>query len=458
MGPSEARKTALFPTLDADQIGILAEFGVEVALATGDAVFVEGEPVESFFVVIEGELLVTKRTAEGQSTMAVHKPGEFTGEISLLTGGLSPVSGHATQPSRVLRIERTVFNRLLTDCSPVAHIMLPAMASRLRDIETVAQQSSRLAALGKLAAGLAHELNNPAAAASRAAGQLRSTIVAAQALSMSLHDLAISAEGRQLLCELQEATPSAPFDPLAQADKEDELATWLDDHAVDDGWKLAPTFVAAGLDSDTMERIAAAVGREATGPVLAYLGSSLAINELVREVESSAGRISTLVKAVKDYSYMDQAPLQEVDLHQGLENTLTIMGHKLKKGSVRVERRYDTAIGQISAYGSELNQVWTNIIDNALDAMDGSGTLRIGTRIEGQCVEVEIGDSGPGIPPEVQERIFEPFFTTKPVGKGTGLGLDICYRIVVARHHGELTVASQPGDTRFTVRLPRTQE
>ena len=276
-----------------------------------------------------------------------------------------------------------------------------------------------------------------------------------QRLTLALHQLGLDAAQRAWLAGLQDRRPPA-LDPLAQSDAEDDLSAWLEARGVEDGWRMAPTLVGAGLSLRELETLPGGLAPAALSTLLAYLEATLAATALAGEVEVSAQRISTLVKAVKDYSYMDQAPLQQVDLHEGLENTLSILGHKLRGGIV-VKRAYDRTLPRVCAYGSELNQVWTNIIDNAVDAMDGRGTLTISTARDGDSATVRIADSGPGMPPEVQARIFEPFYTTKGVGQGTGLGLDISFRVVVNRHHGDIGVESRPGGTRFTVRLPLTQ-
>jgi signal transduction histidine kinase len=249
------------------------------------------------------------------------------------------------------------------------------------------------------------------------------------------------------------AAAAEQLDPLARSDREDDVAAWLDDHGVPDSYDVAGTLVDAGLDAAWLEGLARRVPAAALRPVVRSLTATATASTLIDQVERGTTRICELVAAVKSYSYRDQAPLQEVDLHEGLESTLTMLGHKLRAG-VTIARAYDRALPRVCAYGSDLNQVWTNLIDNAVDAMDGKGELRIVTRLDGDDAVVEIGDTGRGIPPEIQPRIFEPFYTTKDVGQGSGLGLDIAYRIVVAQHHGDITVRSAPGDTVFTVRLP----
>lgn len=451
-------QTSLFPKLSDEQLQQLCECGSEMHLEPGEVLFVEGDPTYDFYVVLEGEIKITKRVGEEEIMIVVHKPGEFTGELSMLTGGPSLASARAVGASRVLRFEANDFKHLVTTCTPMRDILIPAMAQRSKDLEAQMRQQEKLAALGKLSAGLAHELNNPAAAGRRAAQQLREVLQNMQSRTLSLHEQHVSANVQQLLTELQQeamthSTTVPPLDPLTQSDREDALTDWLEQHEIADGWQMAATLVSAGIDEERLLPLADQMTSEALGSALTWLEATLTMNGLVNEVEQSTARISQLVKAVKAYSYMDQAPLQEIDLHEGLENTLTILGHKLKRG-VTVTRAYDQSLPRICARGSELNQVWTNLIDNAIDAMNGRGQLEIRTEREHDDVLVEIADNGPGIPPAIQSRIWEPFFTTKGVGEGTGLGLDIARRIVVKRHRGNIRFFSEPGNTRFQVRLP----
>ncbi len=332
------------------------------------------------------------------------------------------------------------------------------MAERVQNLQSMLQQREKLSALGTLAAGLAHELNNPAAAVGRSARNLEEIFQELPSLTLKLNQQQMTSAQLTTLADLQrDATKRAKIaprlDPLTQSDQEDEVTDWLETHGVVDGWKLASTLVGAGLDTQWLDTVVVNVPADTIGKVLTWLTGTLTGVGLLSELEHGAARISHLVKAIKDYSYMDQAPLQEVDVHEGLESTLTILSHKLK-GGVIVTREYDRNLPRISAYGSELNQVWTNLIDNAIDAMGGQGQIWVRTRCGHDQVVVEIADNGPGIASEIQHRIFEPFFTTKGVGEGTGLGLDITYRTVVGKHKGDISVFSNPGDTCFQVRLP----
>ncbi len=319
------------------------------------------------------------------------------------------------------------------------------------------QQREKLMALGKISAGLAHELNNPAAAVRRATDSLRKAIVSVRTAALQLDKGGLPQPARLFLARLdcdwiRQAGAHSALDTLERSEREEEFAAWLESHGVPNPWDLAAALVDAGCERSTLEEVANQVPPEFLADAFTRLTASFTISRLIEEMESSAGKISELVRAVKEYSYMDQMPEQEVDIHTGLENTLIMLRHRLKHG-VEVVRDYDRTLPAICAHGSELNQVWTNLISNAIDAMNENGNLRIRTAREGTSAVVEVVDNGSGIPPELQPRIFEPFFTTKPVGEGTGLGLDTVYRIVT-NHRGYVSFESRPGETRFTVRIP----
>jgi signal transduction histidine kinase len=453
----------LFPRLTGEVLHRLIEAGTEMELEAGDTLFQQGDENYQFFVVLDGEIRITKQVGDEEKLLAVHDPGEFTGEISMLTGGPAIATARAAGRSRVVRIEPDTFRRLVADCPPVARVVLSAMAARASDVDAQLRHQEKLAALGKLAAGLAHELNNPAAAAGRPAGQLRETIRDLQSLVLG-RERPFSEAERKVLAEVQrealeraarEGSP-AP-DPLAQSDLEDLVTDWLERHgAAEDAWRLAPVLAAAHLGPERLDALAAATGAEGLVGVLPWIEGILNLADLLDQVEQSTARMSELVHAIKEYSFMDRAPQQEIDLHEGLETTLRILDHKLRKAKVEVVREYDRSLPKLCAHGNELNQVWTNLIDNAVDAMreQGQGTLTLRTSRHKDDAVVEVVDTGPGIPPEVERRIFEPFFTTKGAGEGTGLGLDIARRIVKARHKGEIRFESRPGETTFEVRLP----
>ncbi len=448
---------AVFPRLTDEQLEWLYPYGIERRFEEGEYLFTEQDTVNSFYVVLEGKVRISLK-GEGDA-VAVHPPGEFTGGLEILTGKSSRHRAQATLPSRILEIPADSFQKLTSERPEIGDVFVSTLARRIRQSQAWLRQQEKMAALGKLSAGLAHELNNPAAAARRAAFDLREESLKAQKLALA-HDERFTPAQRERLGTLgSEVTEGsvAPIllDTLERSDREDELADWLEDHGLEDGFELAPTLVSAGLDAERLNALAEGpdgLHDEALAGALEWLGATLNLATLAGEVGQSTGRISELIRAMKEYSHMDKTAMREVDVREGLESTLTILAHKLKKG-VAVKKEYAEGLPRICANGGELNQVWTNIVDNAVDAMRGYGNLKVKTSRDDGHVLVEIADDGPGIPREAKNRIFEPFFTTKGVGEGTGLGLDIVRRIV-AGHGGEIRVDSAPGKTTFKVRLP----
>ncbi|MBW4601929.1 MAG: cyclic nucleotide-binding domain-containing protein [Calothrix sp. FI2-JRJ7] len=448
----DPNQNALFPKLPEEALQKMLTVGAQIHFNAGDIVFTEGQADYKFCIVLNGEIEITKQLGGETKLLAVHRRGEFLGEVSMITGHGATASARALTAATILEIDSETFKRIIAECSPIADVILTAMVGRSKDVEVQMRHSEKLAALGKLSAGLAHELNNPAAAAQRASSNLREISKTLQSLTCELYSL--SQEQLKFLCDFElQANPTIKLDPLDQSDKEDAVTDWLENHDIKNSWKMAPTFVNTGIDTDKLDNLADQIPENKLEIVLHWLEAKLAQTCLLNQIEQSTARISEIVQAVKGYSYMDSAPLQEIDVHQGIENTLIIFGHKLKKG-IAVKREYDLTLPRIQAYGSELNQVWTNLIDNAIDAMKGKGQLTIRTESDNTCILVEITDTGTGIPEAIQPRIFEPFFTTKEVGAGTGLGLDITYRIIVKKHHGDIHFVSKPGNTSFRIYLP----
>ena len=449
----------LFAGLTDDQLGCL-DGGQIVEMPKGTVLVSEGERIGLFYVILEGEIRIT-RTYDRQSIlMAVTKAGNYMGETVLLLDIPWLAAARVSKPARLFRLDEEQFWRMMTICHSVAKEIFRSAANRMRNMEGYSQQREKLVSLGTMAAGLAHELNNPAAAARRAAAHLHQTTDRVQLLLCKLSKVLEHENWQHLLNAEQEATErlaqATVLDHLTRSDREDLVANWLAARGVPAPWELAPTFVGAGLDSAWLEQLGTKLPAASHVEAFGWLEARLNLKSLISQVEQSTTRIAELVKAIKSYSYMDQSPMLEVDIHEGIESTLTMLGYKLK--NVTLVRAYDHSLPRIMAYGNELNQVWTNLIDNAIDAVSGKGKICIGTCLEDNQLVVEIMDNGTGIPPDIQSRIFEPFFTTKGVGTGTGLGLVISHRIVGDRHGGEIEFESRPGETRFKVRLPLHRE
>ena len=454
----ELRQIPLFADLSEEDLEQLYKMAETVSFPAGQLVLREGDPGDSLYVVLAGELEVTKRQGGQDILLALYKPGQFFGEMALLEQAPRSASVRTLQESRLLLISQAAFQTLLS-CSPSAPFkILRTVTSRLRSTESMLIQNEKMAALGTLAAGLAHELNNPAAAIRRSAAQLRDALADRERLTAQLGTLANDPHQKETLGALQaeiiERTTNPPlYDPLALSEREDQLQEWLEDHGVEQAWDLAPVLVSFGWDTSELERLADSFTPVQLPVVVRWLAANSSVYGLLEEVGKSAEAMSEIVKAVKTYSYLDQAPIQEVDVRESLENTLVLLRPKIKAG-VSVTRDYAEGVPRIEAYGSELNQVWTNLIDNAIEAVEGQGELTLRAFTAKGVVTVDVIDDGPGIPPEIQPRIFEPFFTTKAPGVGTGLGLHIAYNIVVHKHRGQIQAVSRPGETRLRVVLP----
>ncbi|HEX7949696.1 MAG TPA: ATP-binding protein [Candidatus Limnocylindrales bacterium] len=452
------RRIPLFAELTEEDLSWVADGGEPVVLAGGDVLAGEGEAGDALFVVVSGELEVVKRSRTTDVPIAVLGPGEIVGEMAIFEAQPRMASVRALAPTRVVRIRRDVIVELLRTRPSATLSMLRTVMGRLRSTEAMLREREKLAALGTLSAGLAHELNNPAAAVQRSASLLHDGLDRWAAATRALGSVVDDGERAALVAELgaeaaRHAGASAQLDPLDASDRAWDLETFLTERGVPDAGELSSGLVAGGWDRADLERIEAEFPPDALGRIVTWLAAGSAVHALVDEVATGARRISEIVKAVKEYSYMDQAPVQRVDVRTGLDNTLVILRPKLKSG-ISIVREYQPDLPEIEAFGSELNQVWTNILDNAIDAMGGTGEIRIRALARDADVVVEICDDGPGMPAEVRERIFEPFYTTKPPGSGTGLGLHISHN-VVARHGGRINIRSRPGETCFEVVLPR---
>jgi signal transduction histidine kinase len=462
--PDELRSLFLFEKLTPDQLEWLCRDG-RVEMIPPGPLYTEGEPAACFYVLLEGTLVMSRRVgADDIEVNRTSSPGVYAGAFQAYMGDRVPQiynnSVRVTVPSRFFVLDAACFAQMMTEWFPLAvHLLEGAFFGNRKTQEAVGQRE-RLLALGSLSAGLTHELNNPAAAAVRATESLRERVAGMRHKLGLLTKKPYHQPTLESLIELQERAvervAKAPaLGPMEASDAEDEVSDWLDGYGIERGWELAPVFVQAGLDTGWLDQVAATVDLADLEGAVRWLSYTVETELLINEIQDSTSRIMSLVGAAKQYSQLDRAPHQVVDVHDLLDSTLLMLSSKIGPG-ITVVREYDRTLPPIPAYAAELNQVWTNLIDNAVSAMDGTGTLTVRTAMDRDQVLVEFGDTGPGVPDEIRDRIFEPFFTTKPVGEGTGLGLDISWRIIVNKHHGDLSVESVPGDTRFRVRLPVT--
>ncbi|MEY9968530.1 signal transduction histidine kinase [Streptacidiphilus sp. MAP12-16] len=468
----ELRSLFLFEKLGSDQLALLCREGRVYWFDPG-TVYREGDPAACLFVLFEGTVILSRRV--GGQDVDVNRSstrGVYAGAFQAYLGDQVPQvynnSMRVTEPSRFFVLPADTFAEIMHEWFPMAVHLLEGLFFGTKNTQQAIGQRERLLALGSLTAGLTHELNNPAAAAARAASALRERVAG---MRRGLGQIAADPHQRANLDTLTELhanaaeTISQPpaLSPLQAADHEDAVVDWLEEHDIADGWQLAPAFVQAGIGADWLDRIARALPTDMLGPAVRWLNCTVETELLMNEIEDSTSRVSALINAAKQYAQLDRAPQRRADVHELLDSTLVMLSQKIGP-HIRVVKDYDRTLPRIPCYPGELNQVWTNLIDNAvsaldkaaLDSSDADGTLTVRTARDGDRLLVEIRDTGPGIPPGIRDRVFDPFFTTKPVGEGTGLGLDISWRIVVNRHSGDLRVESVPGDTRFQVRLPLT--
>jgi signal transduction histidine kinase len=458
MRVDDLRSITIFEGLTDDQLAQLVESGTEVRVEPGVDLFREGEHADFWWVLVEGTVDLMRRVGREETLIGrLDTPGRWAGGFRAWDEqGVYLATGRGSASGRMLRVPAKVLRELANDWFPLGAHLIRGLYGTARYIESTARQRESLATLGRLAAGLAHEINNPAASATRAVDALEA---ACQTLLSSLTRLALGDISAQQFTALDglrreiEPGAGAVTDPLVLADREEAVSSWLARHGVEREWMIASPLAAAGVDVAWCERVAAVLDGPTLEAGLEWVASTLSADTLLAEIKVSTRRISELVAAVRSYSQMDRASMQQIDVTEGIESTLVMLGHKLRDG-VTVVREYGADIPKIEAHAGELNQVWTNLIDNAVDAMEGEGTLRVATRAEGDHVIIEVGDTGPGMPPEVAARAFEAFYTTKDVGKGTGLGLDIARRIVEERHGGTITIDSRPGQTVLRVQIP----
>ncbi|MBI4306863.1 MAG: cyclic nucleotide-binding domain-containing protein [Chloroflexi bacterium] len=466
------KKVPLFAGLSDADLQTVCEAVQSVRLSTGELLFSEGEPGDRAYVVREGQLEVFKTAAGRETTLSSRGPGDVIGEMAIIESAPRMASVRARSDAELLAIGKKDFDRLIATSHDATRAIFNAVLSRWRSTEAVLRHSERMAQLGTLTAGVAHEMNNPAAAVKRGADQLSQALEEYASAARSLASASLDESKLKSVVALErQAGKFAPsprssptrgeeeatrvdLDPLERSDRESALEGWLAARGVEAAWELAPALVELGLEPQLFDTDLADLDPMQTAAVVRYVAASRTAQALAREIGMEAGRLSEIVKALKSYSYLDQAPVQNVDIQEGIENTLVILSHKLKQG-IQVKREFARNLPKVEAYGSELNQVWTNLIDNAIDAMAGrAGELTVRTYRERDGIAVEVEDNGAGIPPEVKPKIFDAFFTTKPPGKGTGLGLNVSYNIVVHRHRGSIEAESRPGKTTFKVWLP----
>jgi signal transduction histidine kinase len=458
---AELRSVDLFDDLDDEQLAEWVAVASVEELEPGDLVFEQGVEPPGLKLLLEGEALAILIDGDRQEPVGRQRAPTWMGAIAVLTGGPLGVRMKAETPSRVALIESAEFRRLAFAQPEVHRRVMQQVAPVMSRITGMEQNRERLASLGTMAAGLAHELNNPAAAARRAAAHMEEALETIASTIGRFVAAGIERAEAECLVELQEeaimgAERRTALDGLDAADAEEELIGRLEELGVSEPWRVAEPLAAAGVDRAWLDRVASLAGT-ATDAAVAWVAATLTARGLAGELQESTRRMSDLVGAVKSYAYMDRGDLVEVDLHEGLETTIVILGHRLKKTSVQVVRDYDGDLPKLTVRGSELNQVWTNLIENEIDALGDDGTITIATRREAGGARVDVTDDGPGIPEEIRDRVFDSFFTTKEVGHGTGLGLATAHHIVVDRHHGTIALDSEPGRTTFHVWLPLTQ-
>jgi signal transduction histidine kinase len=455
---ADLRRFDLFDDLSDDELEEWIPVAAERDAEAGQVLVHEDTTVEGLILLLSGTVEISKRDGDRNDPIARSPAPTWLGAIPALMGGPMKVRMRAETPCRYALVERAEFRRLAFAQPAVHDRVLTEIGPVLNRIASIEHDRERLASLGTMAAGLAHELNNPAAAARRTAAELAEALdVIGGVLAKFVGAKIERADAEELIALQQEAlaraTAASALDALDAADAEDDLLARLEDLGVAEPWRIAEPLAAAGLDQAWLDRVARLAGG-GTGSALRWIAATLNAGKLAAELQESTERMSSLVGAIKAYAYMDRGGVVEVDVHEGLETTLTVMGHKLKHTDIAVVRDYDRTLPRLTVRGSELNQVWTNLLDNAIDAVGDRGTISITSRRDGNCAEIEIADDGPGVPVEARDRIFDPFFTTKDVGQGTGLGLATAHRIVVDRHTGSLTFESEPGRTVFRVRLP----
>jgi signal transduction histidine kinase/predicted CoA-binding protein len=451
------RKIPLFADLSVADLDRVCQVSEEISLPAGEILFREGDPGDKAYIIQNGQVEILKTKEDRLELIALVQTGNVIGEMSLLEAVPRNATVRARTDCSLISIGSNEFNEMINHNPASARTMLTTVASRLRSTEVVLRQSEKMAQIGILTAGIAHELNNPSAAARRGSEQLRESLSELQRLQFTLGQSRLSEEQIQIIGELGEFTrsqagKSVVSNSLDRFDKQEIIEDWLNRNDVENSWELAPVLVDLELSEESLENLSANFSENQLTNVITWIVKTFDAQNLLTEIMQGTSRIGEIVKALKSYVYFEQAPLQSIDVHEGINNSLVILRSKLKQG-ITISYDFAADLPKIQAYGSELDQVWTNLIDNAIDAMNGKGVIILRSKLDGNFIVVEIEDHGPGIPLEAQKKLFSPFFTTKPVGKGTGLGLNISYNIV-QKHNGDMKFFSRPGKTIFQVWLP----
>jgi signal transduction histidine kinase len=446
-------KFELFQLLPQASLDWLCERASERKLNAGDILVQQGDLLRGLFVIVEGQIDVSRLDQGVDMPVGHHQAPAFLGEGPILTQDPIFVTLRAVTECRIYEILRDDFLTLLHECRDFERYVFRILSSRERGLESFVRNREKMAALGTLAAGLAHELNNPAAVVVRSLKTILPALNELQQITLTYGQQKDSDLWTKARDDGYRAIVNQKIEPMAIADREEEILQWLEDQDVQESWKLAQPLAAADIKIDTLEELSKDKSSQLRNLGIKGLALWFEVISTIKSGLNGAERIDNLVKSIKSYSYLDSGVKQFVDIHQGIEETLNLFSYRLKQG-IEVIRCYDPHLPQVNVYGNELNQVWTNLIDNAIYAMDGQGILELTTMRDGDFVRINISDSGSGIAPEIKSRIFESFFTTKPVGQGTGLGLDIVRKIVENRHHGTISVHSGPGKTCFSIRIP----
>jgi signal transduction histidine kinase len=450
------QKLPLFSGIPPDDLQRMVDLAEPISLGRGHVLMKEGDQEDSLYIVLEGEFEISKRSGKKDVVIAVRGAGEVMGEMALLSEAPRSATVTALGPVRLLRLDKESFQSVLRSSPEAALAILETVTGRLRDTESMLRHHEKLSALGTLAAGLAHEINNPAGAIRSAAEDLKQKVVSLPEAGYQAFAVASDPETQRALEELGERLQESKriaLDSLERSDREADIEAWLEAAGVEEPWAMVGPLVAGGWTQQELATAMDAFGPESVGSVVEWLAQVTEAVALTSEVAQASERISSIVQSVKNYAYLDQAPEQVIDINQAIEDTLVILRHKLGEG-IEVKKNFAEDLPLVEGLGSELTQVWTNLVDNAIDALEGKGTLTLETMRCREGAEVRICDDGPGIPAELKDRIFEPFYTTKAPGVGTGLGLHMVYNIVVQSHEGSVTVESEPGRTCFTVKLP----